>query len=103
LEKEKQVTMKEHTPSHFAALGQPLCSIWGECEMEVLAEVFVKALARSGDTWRLLSLEKAVKLVPEERLHPESERDQKRWKQVTDAITDSESARSISLWWRVNN
>jgi len=42
-------------PSYFAALGVPRCSRWGNLERELIAWMYVRALANSGDVWRRLT------------------------------------------------
>lgn len=47
--------MTARPPSYFAALGVPHCSRWGNLERELIAWMYVQALANSGDVWRRLT------------------------------------------------
>lgn len=42
-------------PSYFAALGVPRCSRWCNLERELVALMYVQALANGGDVWRRLT------------------------------------------------
>ena len=54
-------------PSHFAALGVPCCSRWGKLEIELIALLYVQALANGGDTWRRLTCDQVRDLLTDEQ------------------------------------
>jgi hypothetical protein len=93
-------------PSHFANLGQPMCSRWGKSEIECIALAYVQALANDGDTWKRLSREQTLALLSDEQkryVHGMLEGDfdvYKRWfDAVADQITDAQGARGVRGFW----
>jgi hypothetical protein len=44
----------------------PYCSMWGKTEVEVLAWVYVAAMARDGDTWHEMTAEQCAAVLTDE-------------------------------------
>lgn len=54
-------------PSRFAAIGVPCMSNWGKLQIELIALMYVEALANSGDTWRRLTQAEVRGLLTDEQ------------------------------------
>lgn len=93
-------------PSHFAAMGVPHCSRWGKLQLELIALMYVQALANSGDTWRRLTradvrnlLTDEQKRMGDDRYLRDTELYVKWFKLVDDALSQSDIATSVGGFW----
>lgn len=93
-------------PSHFVALGQPMCSRWAKSEIEWIALAYVQALANDGDTWKRLTREQTYALLTDEQkrylygiLTDDFEPYVHWFDAVSDQITDADGALGVRGFW----
>jgi hypothetical protein len=96
--------MSDYKPSDFVKLGHPSCSRWGKCEIESMAEAYVKALAADGDVWKRLARQRVCELLGDsitsfERSLLADDYYDHWFEMVADQITDSDGALGVRGFW----